>query len=89
MYSKDLRNLESSNPVNNAHWVLSNLRATQKYDWKEVEEQIAEQARHLNDAEVNYQNLTNDLQRFEIIAKSAEGVIASARVMIAKAQALI
>jgi len=35
------------------------------------------------------QNLTNDLQRFEFVTKNVEGVIASARAAIAKAQTLI
>ena len=34
MYSKDLRNLESVNPINDAQWVLSILRATQERDRK-------------------------------------------------------
>ena len=88
-YLKDLRNLESTNPVDNAQVVLNNLRAIQEHERKEVEEQIAEHACHLNDFKVSYQNLTDDLQRFEIVTKNAEGVITSARAAIAKAHVLI
>ena len=45
--------------------------------------------RHLNDSKASYQNLTDDLQRSEIITKSVESVIASSWVAIAKVQALI
>jgi len=62
-YSKDLRNLESANLVNDAQRVVSNLRTTQEHDRKEVKEQIAEQAHHLIDSTTSYQNLTDDLQR--------------------------
>jgi len=62
-YSKDLRNLESANLVNDAQRVVSNLRTTQEHDRKEVKEQIAEQACHLIDSTASYQNLTDDLQR--------------------------
>ena len=37
----------------------------------------------------SYQNLIDNLQRSEIITNSVEGVIASARATIPKAQALI
>jgi len=60
MYLKDLKNLESTNPVEEAHRVLSNLRTSQEHEQKEVEEQIVEQARHLDDSGANYQNLIDD-----------------------------
>ena len=66
-YSKDLRNMESSNLVNDAQQVLSKLRATQEREWKEVKEQIAKQAHHLNDSKASYQNLTDDPQKYEFI----------------------
>jgi len=56
---------------------------------KEIEEQIAEEARCLDDFKARYQNLVDDLQRSEIVTKSAKGVIVSVRAVIAKAQALI
>ena len=46
---------------------------------KDVEEQVVEQACHLDDSKANYQDLTDDLQRSEIITKNTKGVIASAR----------
>ena len=60
MYLKDLKNLESTNPVEDAQRVLSNLHTFQEHERKEVEEQIVEQARHRNDSGANYQNLIDD-----------------------------
>ena len=89
MYSKELRNLERASPVADAQRVSENLRANQERERKEIKEQIAEEARCLDDFKVCYQTLIDDLQRSEIITKGAEGVTASARAAIAKAQALI
>ena len=47
------------------------------------------EAHCLDDSKVSYQNLTDDLQRSEIVTKGTEGVIASVRAVIAKPQALI
>ena len=69
--------------------MLSTLRATQKYEQKEVEKQIAEHSRHLDNSKASYQNLIDDLQRTEIITKCTEGATASARAVTAKVQALI
>ena len=77
MYLKDLMNLESTNPIEDAQQILINLRATKEHEWTEVGEQIAEHACHLNDSRASYQNLTNDLQRSVIITKNAEDVISS------------
>ena len=56
---------------------------------KQIEEQIAEQIRHLDDSMSIYQTLIDDLRQSEFITKSAEGSIANARSVIAKAQTLI
>ena len=89
MYSKELRNVEGASPLVDAQRVSENLRISQEWERKEIEEQIAEEAHCLDDFKDRYQNLADDLQRFEIITKGAEGVIASARTAIAKTQALI
>jgi len=68
---------------------LSNLSATQERERKGIEEQIAEEAHHLNDSNASYKNLTDDLQRSVIVIKNAAGVTVSAQATIAKAQALI
>ena len=44
IYLKDLRNLESINPVDHVQQVLSHFHATQEREQKEVKGQIAEQA---------------------------------------------
>ena len=67
----------------------NNLRVNQERDWKEIEERIAKEARCFDDFRACYQNLTDDIQRSEIITNSVEGVTASAQVAIVKAQALI
>ena len=56
---------------------------------KNIEEQIAQQTRHLDDFKSSYQILTDDLQQSKFITKSAEGAISSPRAVIAKTQALI
>ena len=56
---------------------------------EEIEEQMAEEARHLNDFQASYQRLVDDSREFEVISKNAEQVIATAQVAITKAQALI
>jgi len=77
--------------ISYAQQVLNSLRAIQEREqkWKEAEEQIAEEVCHLDDSKVSYQNLTENLKWSEIVTKTAEGVTASARAAIVKAQALI
>ena len=89
MYLKDLKNLESTNLVEDTQQVLSNLHVTQERERKEVKEQIANQARHLNDSMASYQNLIDDLQRSVIVTKIVESVITTARAAIIKVRALI
>ena len=89
MYSKDLSNLKSANPANDAQQVLNSLRATQEWEREEAREQIVEQVHHLDNSKASYQNLTEGFQQFEIVTKIAEGIIASARAAIFKAQTLI
>ena len=44
---KELKTLESASSMDEAHSTLSKLLAAQEYEQKEIEEQIAEKARHL------------------------------------------
>jgi len=88
-YSRDLRNLEKVSPVVDAQRVSENLRAKQEWERKEIKERIAEEAHCLDDSKASYQNLVDDLQRSEIVTKGAEGMVASIRAAIVKAQALI
>ena len=76
--------MEKVSPVIDAQRVSENLCANQEHERKEIEEQIAEEARCLDDSKASNQNLVDNLQRFKIVRKSAEGVIASARAAIAK-----
>jgi len=74
MCLKDLKSLKSSNPVENAQRVLSNLHAFQEPNQKEVIEQIAEQAGHLNDYRTTYQNLIDDIQKSVIVTPRMQKV---------------
>ena len=69
--------------------MLNKLLTAQECERKEIEEQRAEEARHLNDFQANYQRLVDDSRESEVITKNAEQVITTARAAIAKTQALI
>ena len=75
VYSKELRNLERASLVADAQRVSENLCANWEREQKEIEERIADEAHCLHDFKACYQNLTDDLQRSEIVTKSAEGMI--------------
>jgi len=75
MYSKKLKTLENVSPIDTTKQVLSDLHTAQECERKKIEEQIAEQTRHLDDFNSNYQTLTNDLQQSEFITKSTEGAV--------------
>ena len=45
---KELRTLKNANLVNEAQLMLNKILAGQEYEWKEMEEQMGEEARHLN-----------------------------------------
>jgi len=88
-YSNDLRNLERANPTADAQRASEELHINQEEEQMEIEEQIAECIRHIDIFRISYQGLTDDIHQSEVISKAMEDVIASARVAIAKAQALI
>ena len=54
-----------------------------------MEEQMAEEAWHLNDFQASYQRLVDDSRESKVIIKNAEQVITNAQAAIAKAQTLI
>ena len=54
-----------------------------------MEEQIAEEGRHLQHFQADHQRLIGDSKESEIVIQSAKQVIATARATIARAQALI
>ena len=66
-----------------------NLHTTQERERKETEERITECTCHIDDTRVSYQSLIDDIHQFEIVSKTAEDVIGSARMAISKAQVLI
>ena len=50
---------------------------------------MAEEAHNLQHFQADYQRLVDDSKEFEVVIQSAEQVIATTKVVIAKAQALI
>jgi len=49
---------------------LSKLLAAQKHERKEIEEQMAEEARHLHNFQADYQRLVDDSKESEIVTKT-------------------
>ena len=88
-YSRDLRNLERVSLVADTQWVSKDLCIKQEQERREIEERIAECTCQINTFRVSYQGLIDELHQSEVTSKVAEDIIASARVAIAKAQALI
>jgi len=54
-----------------------------------MEEQIAEETRHLQHFQADHQKLIGDSKEYELIMQSTEQIIISARATIAKTEALI
>ena len=69
--------------------MLNKLLAAQEREWKEIEEQMTEEACHFNEFQASYQRLLDDSRESEVITKNAEQVIANAQAATARAQALI
>ena len=57
--------------MDKARSILSKLLAAQEHDRKEMEEQMAEEARHLHHFQADYQWLVDDSKESEIVTKSA------------------
>ena len=58
-YAADLRNLEGTNIVEIAQWVLGKLRAEQKRAFEETEKEIAERTHHLDKNRANIRAYLN------------------------------
>ena len=86
---RKLKTLEKASSMDEARSTLSKLLAAQEHEKKEIEEQMAEEARHLHNFQADYQRLVDNSRESEIATNSVEQVIATARATIAKAQALI
>ena len=69
--------------------MLGKLLAAQAHERKEMEEQMAEEARHLHNFQADYQRLVDDSKESEVVIQNAEQVIATAQAAIVRAQALI
>ena len=71
--------------MDEARLMLNKLLTAQECEQKEMEEQIAEEARHLNDFQASYQTFVDNSRESEVISKNAEQVITTAWAVIAKA----
>ena len=79
--------LSVNSSVHEARATLNRLLAAQEQERKEMEEQIAEETRHLQHFQADHQKLIGDSKESEIVMQSAEQVIITARATIAKAEA--
>ena len=58
--------------MDEARSILGNLLAAQEHERKEMEEQMAEEARHLHNFQADYQRLVNDSKESKIVIQSVE-----------------
>ena len=64
--------------------MLNKLLTAQECEQKEMEEQMAKEAYHLNDFQASYQRLVDDSRESEVVTKNAEQVTTTAQATIAK-----
>ena len=64
--------------------MLNKLLAAQECERKEMEEQMVEEVRRLNDFQTSYQILVDNSRESEVITKNAVHVIANAQAVIVK-----
>ena len=88
-YLKELKALENTSSMVEARSTLSKLLAAQEHEEKEIEEQMSEEARHLQHFQTDYQRLVGDSKESEIVIQSAEQVIATSQITIARVQTFI
>ena len=86
---RELKTLEKTSSMDEARSMLGKPLAAQEHERKEMEEQMAEEARNLQHFQADCQILVDDSKESEVVIQSAEQVIATAQVAIAKVQALI
>ena len=60
--------------MDEARSILSKLLAAQEHERKEIEGQMAEEARHLQHFQADYQRLIGNSKESEIVIQSAEQV---------------
>ena len=75
--------------MDEARSILNKLLIAQEHERKETREQMTKEARHLHNFQASYQRLVDNFKKPKVVTKNAEQVITTARVTIAKAQALI
>ena len=68
---KELKTLENAGSMDEARSTVSKLLAAQEHERKEIKEQMAEEARHLQHFQANYQRLIGDSKEYEIVIQSA------------------
>ena len=71
--------------MDEAQSMLNMLLIAQEHKRKEMEEQMAEEARYLHNFQADYQRLVDDSKEFEVVIQSAKQVIATSQITIAKA----
>jgi len=86
---KELKTLENASSMDKAQSTLTKLLTAQEHERKKIKEQIADEAHHLQHFQADYQRLVGDSKESEIVIQSTEQVIATARITIVRAQALI
>ena len=72
---KELKSLKDAGSVHEARETLNRLLAAQEQERKEMEEQIAEEIRHLQHFQADHQRLIGDSRESELVMLSAEQVI--------------
>ena len=86
---RELKTLEKVSSMDEARSMLGKLLATQEHERKEIEEQMAEEARHIQHFQTDYDRRVGDQKESDVVIHSAEQIIATAQITIAKTQALI
>ena len=86
---KELKALENAGSMDEARSTLSKILAAQEHERKEIEEQMAEEVCHIQNFQADYQRRVGDQKESEVVIQSAEQVITTAHVTVAKAQAMI
>ena len=69
---KELRSLEDAGSFHEAQETLTRLLAAQEQERKEMEEQIAEETRHLQHFQADHQKLIGDSKECELVMQGTE-----------------
>ena len=68
---RELKTLEKVSLMDGARSMLGKLLAAQEHERKEMEEQMAEEARHLHNFQADYQRLVDDSKESEVVIQNA------------------